>query len=55
MRRPFSRALHWMDRVFLGFVMGAAALVLERAVVRTTKRQFPSAPASAHIEHQPAR
>jgi hypothetical protein len=29
--------LRWLDRRLLGFVMGTAAFVLERAVVRGTK------------------
>jgi hypothetical protein len=38
MRRWPSRVLHFFDRAFLNAVMGAAAFVIERAVVRGNKK-----------------
>jgi hypothetical protein len=35
---PARSTLRWADRVALGFVMGVAAYVIERAVVRGTKK-----------------
>jgi hypothetical protein len=33
-----KRMVRWADRAVLGFVMGVAAFVIERAVVRGTRR-----------------
>jgi len=33
-----TRTVRWFDRALLGFVMGIAAWVLERAVLRGTRR-----------------
>lgn len=40
-RRPgsrFRRVVHWFDRALLGVVLGTAAFVIERIVVRATRR-----------------
>jgi hypothetical protein len=33
-----TRTVRWFDRALLGFVMGMAAWVIERAVLRGTRR-----------------
>ena len=33
-----ARTVRWADRALLGFVMGIAAFVIERAVVRGSRR-----------------
>jgi hypothetical protein len=38
MRRWPSRVLHFFDRAVLNMVMGAAVLVIERAVVRANRK-----------------
>ena len=38
MRRWPSRVLHFFDRLVLNAVMGAAVLVIERAVVRANRK-----------------
>jgi hypothetical protein len=38
MRRWPSRVLHFFDRAVLGAVMGAAAFVIERAVIRANRK-----------------
>jgi hypothetical protein len=35
---PVKRTARWADRAVLGMVMGIAAFVLERAVIRGTKK-----------------
>jgi hypothetical protein len=36
---PLKRTAHWADRAVLGMVMGIAAFVIERAVIRGTKQK----------------
>jgi hypothetical protein len=36
---PLKRTAHWADRALLGMVMGIAAFVIERAVIRGTKKK----------------
>ena len=45
--RPGERTLHWMDRAVLGMVMSIAAFVIERAVIRGTKKKAPDDAAGA--------
>ena len=33
-----TRMVRWADRALLGFVMGVAAFVIERALIRGTRR-----------------
>lgn len=37
-RNPFRRMVHGADRAMLGAVMGTAAFVIERVVLRSTRR-----------------
>jgi hypothetical protein len=40
---PLKRTARWADRAVLGIVMGIAAFVIERAVVRATKTKTAEA------------
>ncbi|HEY8217219.1 MAG TPA: hypothetical protein VIH82_08795 [Acidimicrobiia bacterium] len=42
---PVKRTARWADRAVLGLVMGIAAFVIERAVIRGTKKKAPQASA----------
>ena len=42
--RPARRPVRWADRVLMSIVMGIAAYVIERAVVRGTKKANANAP-----------
>ncbi len=37
-RNPFRRMVHGLDRALLGVVLGTAAFVIERIVLRASKR-----------------
>jgi len=46
-----SRPLRWLDKALLGAVMAIAAFVLERAVIRATKRATGDDPRDAPRDH----
>ena len=41
---PFRRVVHGLDRALLGVVLGTAAFVIERIVVRATRRANAAPP-----------
>ncbi len=43
---PLRRMVHGLDRVLLGVVLGTAAFVIERIVVRATRRANAAEPES---------
>lgn len=43
-RSPFRRVVHGLDRALLGVVLGTAAFVIERIVVRATRRANAAEP-----------
>jgi hypothetical protein len=46
-----SRPLRWLDKVMLGAVMAVAAFVLERIVIRATKKATGDDPRDAPRDH----